>query len=469
MDNVGVDNQFRALPLPAALFPGLDALGYVQMTPVQATTLGTILAGHDVLAQARTGTGKTAAFGLGLLARLDASRIATQALVLCPTRELADQVSKELRALACGLPNVKLTTLCGGIPLRPQLASLKHAPHVIVGTPGRIEELLALDEQPLDLRNVRTLVLDEADRMLDMGFAPQVEAIMARLPAQRQNLLFSATLPEDVRRMAQRWMQAPQYLEVAAAEGDTATLEQRCYQVLDDQRAEALLSLLLVHKPGAALVFCNTRKRAQEIADVLLRRRFPAQALHGDLEQREREEVLVRFANLSRPLLVATDVAARGLDIKELPLVVGLDLAHDAETHLHRIGRTARAGQQGLALQLVDPQDALRLAGILGNGVLEASGGLRPLDLSPARAAQGKPSAMATVVIDAGRQDKLRPGDVVGALTGNGGLTATQIGKIDSFATRTYVAVERTQFRNAMERLAQGKIKGRSFRVRGLD
>ena len=454
---------FADLALAPTLQAGLEALGYATLTPIQAQALPAILAGRDVIAQAPTGSGKTAAFGLGLLQGIDAGATRTQALVLCPTRELADQVGKQLRKLATGIANLKLSVLCGGIPLAPQLASLAHAPHVVVGTPGRVLELVQLDA--LDLRGVRVLVLDEADRMLDMGFDEPIRALVKRTPKDRQALLFSATFPDAIRLLATAMLRDP--LE-ASVDGDAHAprIDAHFFEADPARRAPQLAALLLQFRPDSAVVFCNTRRDADDVAGSLAHYGFSALALHGDLEQRDREEVLVRFANRSCNVLVASDVAARGLDIADIGAVVNFELPTDADTYLHRIGRTGRAGRDGLALSLVAPGERNRAALIeqrQGTPIRYAR--IDPLDGKPRGVPQ---AAMATLRIDAGRTDKLRPGDIVGALTGDAGLAKEAIGKIDVFATRSYVAIARAEARHALERLRAGKIKGRRFRIHGF-
>jgi ATP-dependent RNA helicase DbpA len=453
-------SAFDSLPLPPALLQGVEALGYTGMTPIQAQSLPAILDGRDVIAQAPTGSGKTAAFGLGLLHRLDPAQVRTQALVLCPTRELADQVGKQLRKLAFAIPNLKVSVLCGGIPLGPQLASLAHDPHVVVGTPGRIQELLR--KKALHLGGVRTLVLDEADRMLDMGFEEPIREIVGRTPKDRQGLLFSATFPDAIRALANAMLRDA--LEVSIDGGtEPATIDQRFFEVEASRRSPLLATLLLQYRPESCVVFCNMRRDTEEVVGSLAHYGFTALALHGDMEQRDRDEVLVRFANRSCSVLVASDVAARGLDVEDIGAVVNYELPSDPDTYLHRIGRTGRAGRDGLALSLCTPRDLQRAAAI------EQRQGKplrweRALPLSGK--AQGVPvAAMATLRIDAGRTDKLRPGDIVGALTGDAGLPVEAIGKIDVFATRSYVAIARRQADQALARLRAGKIKGRRFRV----
>ncbi|MGO4504501.1 MULTISPECIES: ATP-dependent RNA helicase DbpA [unclassified Dyella] len=460
--------DFRTLPLKPALLASVETLGFTEMTPVQAQSLPPILEGRDVIAQARTGSGKTAAFGLGLLQQIDVETIRLQALVLCPTRELADQVSKAIRKLAANIPNVKLLTLCGGMPLGPQLASLTHDPHIVVGTPGRIQE--HLKRSSLHGGGIKVLVLDEADRMLDMGFSEAIDDIVGRISKHHQTLLFSATYAEEIRQVSKRLQRDPVEVTVETPHEET-TIEQRFHEVEPAQKLDALAQLLAKgtlrdEQAQHALVFCNMRKDVDGVAEELDKRGFSALALHGDMEQRDRDEVLVQFANRSCAVLVATDVAARGLDIVALPLVVSFDIAHDPDTHTHRVGRTGRAGENGLAITLVTPRERPKATNIeqqLGQPLP-----WHPLRVAPSRGKQLNLAPMKTVVIDAGRQDKLRPGDILGALTGDAGLDAKDIGKIDVFATRAYVAIRRDLANKALERLRAGKIKGRNFRVRSL-
>ena len=457
-------NEFSELPLSASLAAGIDALGYTRMTPVQAQSLPAILDRRDVIAQAPTGSGKTAAFGLGLLQALDPAVIRAQALVLCPTRELADQVGKQIRKLATGIPNLKLVVLTGGMPLGPQLASLEaHDPHVVVGTPGRIQELGR--KRALKLGGVKTLVLDEADRMLDMGFEEPIREIAGRTAKDRQTLLFSATFPEEIRAIARELLREPVEVTVEGADHAPAIRHLFCEVELSSKQ-KALAGLLLKYTPESAVVFCNTRRDVDDVAVSLQQFGFSALALHGDMEQRDRDEVLVRFANRSCNVLVASDVAARGLDVQDLAAVINYELPTDTETYQHRVGRTGRAGATGLAISLVTGRERNRA------DALEAAQG-SPLDwqktpLATARPAVLPQAAMETLRIDGGKTDKLRPGDILGALTGEAGLSAKVIGKIDIYATRSYVAIAREQVGKAIARLEAGKIKGRRFRVRRM-
>lgn len=457
-------SDFTSLALKAELLDNLETLSYLQMTPIQAMSLPPVLEGRDVLGQGQTGSGKTAAFGLGVLEKLDVKRFRIQSLILCPTRELADQVAVEIRKLARTLHNVKVLTLCGGAAIGPQIGSLEHGAHIIVGTPGRIEDHLRKGTLLLD--DVDTLVLDEADRMLEMGFQDALENIVARIPAKRQTLLFSATFTEEIQRVARRLMHDPVVVEVAA-EDTLSTIEQRFFKVGDGtDRLTALCLLLQEQRPVSALVFCATKRDVDDVWNQLVKRDFSALALHGDMEQRDRDQTLLRFSNNSVSVLVATDVAARGLDISDLDLVINYHPARDTDTHVHRIGRTGRAGTQGLACTLFDSSDAHKIARLS----LDRDPVSRP-DRLPAMSLLEQKTpypAMVTLQIDGGKKQKLRPGDIVGALTSEGGVSFDQIGKINVVNNASYVAVHHDAIKTARQKLEQGKLKGRSFRVRKL-
>lgn len=452
---------FSSLVLRPELLDNLASLGYQQMTPIQRDSLPLILAGHDLIARARTGSGKTAAFGLGLLQVLQPRRFHVQSLVLCPTRELADQVAQELRRLARQIANVKVLTLCGGMPLGPQIGSLAHGAHIVVGTPGRVEEHLRKGTLRLD--RIDMLVLDEADRMLEMGFQPALDAIVAATPETRQTLLFSATYPPQIDAIAARVLRAPVRVEVESVQ-PPASIEQHFHAIDEDARPQALVQLLYHHRPQSAVVFCNTRQEVRELETALQREGIAALALHGELEQRQRDQTLVRFANRSASVLVATDVAARGLDIDGLDLVINYRPAKEVAVHVHRIGRTGRAGQAGLAVTLFSAREQHRVADLAASLALSVA--TTPLPkASPAR--DYRPP-MATLQLDVGKKQKIRPGDVLGALTRDGLLAGDQVGKIRVFDQCTYVAVSRPAAREALQLLARGKVKGRSCRVRQL-
>jgi ATP-independent RNA helicase DbpA len=462
-------DSFATLALSAPFLANLDALGYKQMTAIQAASLPPVLQGRDLIAQAKTGSGKTAAFGIGLLSKLNPTWFAVQGLVLCPTRELADQVANELRRLARGVGNVKILTLTGGTAMRPQIASLEHGAHIVVGTPGRIRDHLG--RATIDLSKVQTLVLDEADRMTDMGFYDEIAGIVSACPKRRQTLLFSATYPDDIRTATALFLHDAVEVSVEATH-TTGQIEQRFYEVGFDERDEAVGKLLGHFRPVSALAFCNTKVHCRELADSLRAQGFSALALYGELEQRERDEILILFANRSCSVLVATDVAARGLDIANLEAVINVDVSKDTEVHVHRIGRTGRAGENGLALSLCAPNEKKWVR------LIEEYQGVpvswHTLDELDADSIAAEPAPMVTLCIMGGKKDKLRPGDVLGALTGDAGLTKEQVGKINVSEFMTYVALDRQVAELAFKRLASGNplgadfgaIKGRNFKMR---
>ena len=462
---------FSTLPLADHVLANLQRLGYEQMTPIQAASLPLALAGKDLIAQARTGSGKTAAFALPLLANLNPRRFAVQALVLCPTRELAEQVSQEIRRLARAEDNVKVLTLCGGATMRPQLASLAHGAHVVVGTPGRV--LDHLERESLVLEALNTLVLDEADRMLDMGFADDIAAIARHCPptTQRQTLLFSATYPDDVARLAARYLRDPQEVKLAERH-DASRIRERYYEVKEGERLHAVGLLLNHFRPESALAFCNTKQQCRDLVAVLQAQGIVALELHGDLDQRERDQVLVQFANRSCSVLVATDVAARGLDIERLEAVINVDITPEVQVHTHRVGRTGRAGESGLVFSLASMEEMGRV------GRIEEMQGREsvwhPLAELSAAAARDDASRgplrppMVTLQILGGRKEKIRKGDVLGALTKDLGFEAASIGRIDVNDFSTYVAVRRDVADAVLRGLNGGKVKGRSVKVRRL-
>ncbi len=452
---------FDTLPLSPAMRANLQQLGYRAMTPIQAASLPVALLRQDLIAQAQTGSGKTAAFGLALLANLNPRRFAVQALVLCPTRELADQVTQEIRRLARAEENIKIVTLCGGVPLRMQNASLEHGAHIAVGTPGRVMD--HLQRGTLNLEALNTLVLDEADRMLDMGFFDDIATVARQCPKERQTLLFSATYPEGIEKIARQFMREPRRIEVAAQIA-ADVIEQRFYEVTRANRL-ATVALLLNHfRPVSTLAFCNTRQQCRELVALLQAQGFSALALFGELEQRERDQVLAQFANRSCSVLVATDVASRGLDIEQLEAVINVDITPDAEVHVHRIGRTGRAGESGLALSLAS-LDEMGFVGKIEQYQQRESIWHKLEELTTASAEPLRPP-MVTLQILGGRKEKIRPGDVLGALTGEAGFTREQIGKINVTEFSTFVAVQRGIAHDALRKLNAGKVKGRSVKVR---
>ncbi|RUR08775.1 ATP-dependent RNA helicase DbpA [Legionella sp. km772] len=458
--------SFSSLALRKELITNLSSLDYSKMTPIQAQSLPLMLNHADVIAQAQTGSGKTVAFGLTLLNFLKVDQLQPQALVLCPTRELAEQVSQVLRRLARLLPNVKILNLSGGIPMRPQVESLKYGAHLIIGTPGRIQKHLA--KGTLSLACLGRLVLDEADKMLEMGFLDAIKHVLSYCPAKRQTLLFSATFPTLIKELATEFMSKPFTVKIEEGQGNIQAIEQSFFEVPNQADKYALLKKLLGHyQPTSTLIFCNTKESTQELAKKLNQDGLSATVLNGDLEQSARDEAMIQFSNQSCSILVATDVAARGLDIKELPAVINYELAFAPETHIHRVGRTGRAGCKGIALNLTTPKDAERLCALeqlmsqpLQWGLIKDLQSPKPLlTLQP---------KMLTLRLMAGKRDKIRPGDILGALTKDAGLHANLIGKIDILATHSYVAIEQSQIGKAYAQFNKGKLKGKKVGVQQL-
>ncbi len=454
---------FNTLALSTEFIDNLSALGYNAMTPIQQQSLPVILQGRDILAQAKTGSGKTAAFAIGLLHTLQSQLYQVQALILCPTRELADQVSKEIRRLARPVANTKILTLCGGTPIGPQFASLEHQPHIVVGTPGRILKHLLKDT--LKLQHLKTLVLDEADRMLDMGFYDDIMQIINKTPPQRQSLLFSATWPDQIKKISRSIQKDPLNIEVESLHSNSQ-IKQVFYEIQGNERTRTLIALLQHYRPQSCVVFCNRKQQCKDLARALAKEGVHAIALHGDLDQKERDQMLVLFSNRSRSILIATDVAARGLDIKNIQAVINYELSPDPENHIHRIGRTGRADNEGLALSLFMASEVYKVNAIEDyqkqSVCIEKASSLNTGNdfiLKP---------EMITLYINGGRKNKIRPGDILGALTSTGKLNGKQIGKIDIFDRLSYVAIENASARQALKILSDGKIKGRQYKVRSL-
>lgn len=452
--------SFKTLSLRPELLETLDTLGYTSMTPIQQQALPIVLDGKDVIGQGKTGSGKTATFSLGLLSNLNVKRFRVQTLVLCPTRELADQVAKEVRTLARGIHNIKVLTLCGGMPMGPQIGSLEHGAHILVGTPGRI--LDHMSKGRINLDELNTLVLDEADRMLDMGFEDAIDTIIEAAPEKRQTLLFSATFPDNISSLAAKVMRNPEMVKVESTH-ETTTIEQRFFKLnTTEERDDALESLLLTHKPESSVVFCNTKKEVQNVTDELSHRGFSVVELHGDMEQREREQALTMFANKSISILVATDVAARGLDVDNLDAVFNFELSRDPEVHVHRIGRTGRAGSKGIAFSFFSEKEEYRVARI--DEYMDIA--ISPSTLPEKLVERPFYPKMQTIQILGGKKQKVRAGDILGALTKQAGLDGKKIGKINILAMVSYVALEHDIVKPALKQLQTGKMKGRNFKAR---
>ncbi len=454
-----MNKDFRKLKISDSLKKNIDILGFKEMTEIQALALPHVLEGKDVTAQAQTGSGKTVAFGLGVLNNVDVKKYQVQALVICPTRELASQVSDELRKLARLVHNLKVLTLFGGTSIGPQIGSLEHGAHIVVGTPGRL--LDHIRKKTLSLKSVNTLVLDEADRMLDMGFEEDLSKILESVPPTRQTLLFSATFPEHILKMSQDIQNSPVTLKAKAATSNK-NIEQYFYETKKEFRNQTLLALLAKYRPESGIIFCTTKIQCDEVATFLEKSGLSALAIHGDIEQYHRDEIMIRFANGSVSFLVATDVAARGLDIKNLSAVINVELSRDPEVHVHRIGRTGRAGDKGLALSIVTSSERVRLKSI--EKLMEKE---LPLVSAPRKSLAAsdinlKPRVK-TLKIFGGKKSKLRPGDILGALTKVGGIEGKYIGKINITENNAYVAIDVKFAEQAKRHLLSNRIKNRQF------
>ena len=454
---------FTVLDLPEAQLANLSRLGYLTMTPIQAAALPLAMAGRDLIAQAKTGSGKTAVFALAILHQLDMTDRSVQALVLCPTRELSLQVSAEMRRLARFQQNIKVTTVYGGQPIHLQKQSLKHGTHIVVGTPGRVKD--HLERGSLVLDRVRAVVLDEADRMLEMGFVADMESILSVTPPRRQTLLFSATFPDHIQSLSTRFQRDPERVQVED-QHSLVTIQQRFYHCGVGEKLQALSLILSHYQPASAVVFCSRKQTTREVGYALAAQGVHVAVLHGDLGQREREEVLACFQHQSLSVLVATDVAARGLDIKELPAVIHYDLPPDPSLYIHRIGRTGRAGCTGISIALCTEQDVHKVSQI--HAVQQTDLPTVPVETLASRGRfTGEPPWL-TFCIAGGRKEKHRPGEILGVLTRDGIVGGSDVGRIDVMDLASFVAVRKPAAAAAGKQLKRGRIKGRPLRVRQL-
>jgi ATP-independent RNA helicase DbpA len=460
--------DFGSLPLSAALVEVVRELGFEKMTEIQAKSIPLLLAGKDIVGQSKTGSGKTAAFTLPILEKLDLEMRDIQALILCPTRELCTQVAREARKLGRKHPGLQVLILSGGQPMGPQVSALRRGVHVVVGTPGRV--LDHLKRRTLDLHHVSTLVLDEADRMLDMGFEEQMEEILSATPKKRQTVFFSATFPKSIETMSRTYQRDAIRVTIEDASSAAPQIRHQFYETPTDAKLEALLWLLRQQQPESAIVFCNFKASVVELTDALSHSGVSVACLHGDLEQSERDRVMAKFRNRSTRMLVATDVAARGIDIADLDLVFNFEIPHKAETYVHRAGRTGRAGKRGLAISIGTEKETSRIRAaeeLLGIQIERKQlAAPEQLKAEARKKILETDAQMDTLFISGGRKDKVRPGDILGALTGEaGGLKASDIGKIEIHDRFSYVAISRRVSQHAFEKLKEGKIKGRRFRV----
>jgi ATP-independent RNA helicase DbpA len=446
--------SFKDLSLPSEVLTNLTNLGYTHPTPIQEKAIPLIIQGKDLIAKAKTGSGKTLGFALPLILKLDEDEHFPQALIIAPTRELSEQIAGECRKLAQYKKDVKIITLYGGTSLTKQVASLEKGADIIVGTPGRL--LDHFSRETIHLGQIKTLILDEADRMLDMGFADDILKLVSNLPKQRQSLLFSATYPENIDKLTKVILKNPIEIKIES-EQEKIDIKEHVYSVEDKDKA--LITTLQHFQPSLAIVFCNTKAKTVEVSTMLDEKGFDVATLNGDLEQYERQEMLLQFANGSLPVLVATDLAARGLDIKDVDIVINYDVPMKSEDYTHRIGRTGRANKSGLAVSLCDEYGLRKLSEIKPELKSTTMNELRP---NKNFYLQG---SVQTLCIDGGKKKKIRAGDILGTLCKDIGIENKRIGKINVYATHSYVAIDKSVIKKAFSGLKNGKIKGKKLRI----
>jgi ATP-independent RNA helicase DbpA len=453
------DNSFSSLHINRKLLENIDSLGFSSMTQVQKKAIPIIIEGSDLIAKSKTGSGKTIAFGIGILQNLDVKNFNIQFLIICPTRELCEQVASELRKLARLEHNVKIVTIYGGESLGNQRRSLEKGAHIVVGTPGRIIDHIG--KESIDLGHIQILVLDEADRMLDMGFFDDISYIKTKLPSKLQTLLFSATYPDDIKTLVAKVMHDPK--TVTIDEDNEGYLKQLTCKVKKEEKYDALKTILFSYRPDSVIIFCNTKIEVEEVTHKLYSDGFDTEYLHGGLEQNIRNEMLLMFANKSIPILVTTNLAARGIDIKDISLVINYDLPQDKEVYLHRVGRTARAGDEGVSISLYSQEDINQLDAIKELVKTE----IEEIELKTLTCKSKKPilAKYTTLHLLAGKKEKIRAGDIVGTFIKTLGLDKDCVGNIDILPKDSYVAIKNDCNIERILKLKEINIKAKRVRV----
>ncbi len=456
---------FQSLSLSPEMLETISSLGYLTPTPIQTEAIPILLKGKDLIAQSKTGSGKTAAFSIPMLEKIQTSSRETQALVLTPTRELCAQVAREIRRLGKSKRDLRVVPLSGGSPVYFDLRALEHGAQVIVATPGRLQDLL--DRQKLNLKQVQIVILDEADRMLDMGFRDKIEKILKDVPENRQTVLFSATFPPTIETLSKRYQKKSERIEIES-ETESAPKIEEIFYPSSSNKEQDLITLLKSRSVGSTLVFCNFKATVDALFKALRQAGLTADKIHGDLLQQDRDKVMVKFRNQTTQILIATDVAARGIDISGLDCVINFELPSDPTQYVHRIGRTGRAGKTGLAISFFLETEKMKLKRIEETTQrLPTIGRLSAISRSSdAEVSQNSP--MQTLSISAGRKQKMRPGDILGALTGEIGILGTAVGKIEILDHVSYVAIAKPSFQKAYSALRSGRIKGRRVTVQAV-
>ncbi len=520
--------RFEDLEIIEPILKAIVEMGFEEASPIQATAIPTMLAGKDIVGQAQTGTGKTAAFGIPLLQSVDPKDKHLQAVVLCPTRELAIQVAEEIRKLAVFLHGIKVLPIYGGQEISKQIRSLKAGTQVVIGTPGRVMDHMRRKTVKFD--QVKVIVLDEADEMLNMGFREDIETILKDIPEDRQTVLFSATMPKPIMDIAKIYQKNAQIIRVVKKELTVPLIEQYYYEVKPKNKDEVLCRLIDMYNPKLSLIFCNTKRKVDELVTILQGRGYFAEGLHGDLKQQQRDRVMNSFRNGKTEILVATDVAARGIDVDDVEAVFNYDIPQDDEYYVHRIGRTGRAGRMGRAFTLVVGKEVYKLKDIQKycntkitaqpipsindvtavkaekilekiNKIIETEDLSKIIDVIEARVntedytsldiaaaflkmAMGEGSeqieekasyqdfgdtgaeaGMVRLFINIGKNQNAKPGDILGAIAGETGMPGKLIGSIDMYDKYTFVEVPREYAPEVIQVMKDAKIKGKSINI----
>ncbi len=515
------------MELAAPILRAVQEMGFEEMTPIQAEAIPVVMEGRDIIGQAQTGTGKTAAFGIPMLQMINPKSRALQALVLCPTRELAIQVAEEIRKLAKFLHGIKVLPIYGGQDISKQIRSLKGGVQIVIGTPGRVMDHMR--RHTLKMDQVKMITLDEADEMLNMGFREDIETILQDLPEERQTLLFSATMPKPIMDIVANYQKDAALVKVVKKELTVPKIEQYYYEVRPNTKLEVLCRLLDMYDPKLSLVFCNTKKQVDELVSALQLRGYFAEALHGDLKQVQRDRVMETFRSGKTDILVATDVAARGIDVDDVEAVFNYDIPQDDEYYVHRIGRAGRAGRTGRAFSFVVGREIYKLKDIMRfcktkvhlqpipslNDVsaikaekimdrvievienndlddmmriiedkvnefdmssLEVAAAFLKMQMGDSDASleqekgmefgdTGAEAGMVRLFINLGKKQKVRPGDILGAIAGETGMPGKLIGSIDMYDKYTFVEVPREYAAEVIQVMKNAKIKGKSINV----
>lgn len=516
--------EFCSLEIRKEILRAVEKMGFEAMTPIQANAIPVALEGRDLVGMAQTGTGKTASFGIPILEKINPKLRKPQALILCPTRELAIQVAEEIRNLAKYLSSIKVLPIYGGQEISKQIRSLKDGVQIIVGTPGRVMDHMR--RKTVKFTNIQTIVLDEADEMLDMGFREDIETILSEIPQEKQVMLFSATMPKAILELTGQYQNDPKMIKVIRKELTVPSITQYYYEVRPKNKAEALARLLDVYNPQLSIVFCNTKKGVDELVTELQGRGYFAEGLHGDMKQTLRDRVMRGFRNGKTEILVATDVAARGIDVDNVDAVFNYDLPQDDEYYVHRIGRTGRAGKTGMAFTFVVGKEVYKLRDIkryckakivaqpipslndvrdsrvqkifekldthikdhnldhyvnLIEEVLNESD-YTAMDLAAAFLAEAMGAAdgndmadhvefdeveggMVRLFINIGKRQGIRPRDILGAIAGESGIPGKLVGSIDLYDKYTFVEVPRSVAAEVLDAMKNVKIKGKTINV----